>query len=111
MVGVFIFSYSRSFSSLPWSLVLLPSTPPLTWLSPQCMLTSTGSVTTTVEQALLRMSREMDTQPQEATGWLFLMAEPRWSTIALMETQEISKMSPMKVSLITDQLLYLLMHL
>ena len=92
-------------SSLYLTGLPLPITPPLTLLSPQSMLTSTGSVTTTVEQALLRMSREMDTQPQEATGWLFQMAEPRWSTIALMETQEISKMSPMKVSLVTDQLL------
>ena len=85
--------------------MLLPSTPPLTLLSPQCMLTSMESVMTTVEQILLRMSREMVTQPQEATGLLFLMAEPRWSTITLMETQEISKMSPMKVFQAMDQLL------
>ena len=59
----------------------------------------------TVEQTLFRMSREMVTQPQEATGLIFLMAELRLSTITLRETQEISKMSPTKVFQDMDQLL------
>merc|ERR1711874_336162 len=94
---------------------LLPSTPPLTLLSPLCMLTSTESVMTTVEQTLVRMSRGMDTPPQEATGLLFLMAEPRWSSITLRETQGIFRMSPMKgllaMHLLCIMLLLCIMHL
>ena len=79
--------------------------PPPTCLSPHYMLSNMGLMMTTVEQTLPRMSKEMVTQPQEATGLLFLMAEPRLSAITLMETQEISKMSPMKVFQAMDQLL------
>merc|ERR1711862_749093 len=61
-----------------------------------CMLTSMESVMTIVELTLLRRSREMDTLPLDHTGWLFLMAGHRWSTIVLMGTLETFKMSPMK---------------
>merc|ERR1719320_258501 len=51
---------------------------------------------TIVELTLLRRSREMDTPPLVHTGWLFLMAGHRWSTIVLMGTLVTFKMSPMK---------------
>merc|ERR1719308_303730 len=38
----------------------------------------------------------MDIPPLVHTGWLFLMAGHRWSTIVLMGTLETFKMSPMK---------------
>merc|ERR1719317_1204255 len=38
----------------------------------------------------------MDTPPLVHTGWLFLMAGHRWSTIVLMGTLVTFKMSPMK---------------